>query len=156
MNGTVKERRAVGVSFDETGYGGDGTIWGGELFIGSVSAGWTQALHLRKASLPGGHAAARFPVQCAAGFLSQIEGAPPLLDPPFCSPPAIWRHCNWCGSNFELSKLRPWNVCSTLWPRYEGLRARSLLKDRPPSGLNRSPGQHRPRRRIRFPSRKAL
>jgi hydrogenase maturation protein HypF len=80
------ERRAVGISFDGTGYGDDGTIWGGEFFTGSISAGWTRALHLRKASLPGGDAAARFPVQCAAGFLSQMEDLPNLCDAPFHFP----------------------------------------------------------------------
>ncbi len=90
------ERRAVGVSFDGTGYGDDGTIWGGEFFTGSLSNGWTRALHLRKASLPGGDAAARFPVQCAAGFLNQIqdllngdllsENRSNLLDAPFHFP----------------------------------------------------------------------
>ncbi len=80
------ERRAVGISFDGTGYGPDGTIWGGEFFTGSITAGWTRALHLRKALLPGGDAAARFPVQCAAGLLSQLEDLPNLLDAPFAFP----------------------------------------------------------------------
>lgn len=80
------ERRAAGVSFDGTGYGDDGTIWGGEFFTGSIRAGWTRALHLRKAELPGGDAAARFPVQCAAGFLTQMEMLPDLLDAPFHFP----------------------------------------------------------------------
>ena len=82
----VWERRAVGISFDGTGYGDDGTIWGGEFFTGSVSGGWTRALHLRTASLPGGDAAARFPVQCAAGFLSPVENLPALLEAPFHFP----------------------------------------------------------------------
>lgn len=77
------ERRAVGVSFDGTGYGEDGSIWGGEFLIGSIAEGWTRALHLRPALLPGGDAAARFPVQCAAGFLSELHDPPNLLDPPF-------------------------------------------------------------------------
>ena len=80
------ERRAVGVSFDGTGYGDDGTIWGGEFFTGSLSHGWTRALHLRPANLPGGDAATRFPVQCAAGFLNQVDDLPNLLDPPFSFP----------------------------------------------------------------------
>ena len=80
------ERRAVGISFDGTGYGDDGTIWGGEFFTGSVSGGWRRALHLRSACLPGGDAAAKFPVQCAAGFLSQMDELPNLLDAPFHFP----------------------------------------------------------------------
>jgi hydrogenase maturation protein HypF len=80
------EARAVGVSFDGTGYGDDGSIWGGEFFVGSVAEGWERALHLRPALLPGGDAAARFPVQCAAGFLSQIDDLPNLLDAPFHFP----------------------------------------------------------------------
>jgi hydrogenase maturation protein HypF len=80
------DRRAVGVSFDGTGYGDDGTIWGGEFFTGSAIEGWTRALHLRPALLPGGDAAARVPVQCAAGFLSQIENLPNLCDAPFHFP----------------------------------------------------------------------
>ncbi len=79
-------RRAVGVSFDGTGYGDDGSIWGGEFFTGNMESGWTRALHLRNALLPGGDAAARSPVQCAAGFLTQIEEIPNLLDSPFHFP----------------------------------------------------------------------
>jgi hydrogenase maturation protein HypF len=75
------------VSFDGTGYGDDGTIWGGEFFVGSLVEGWTRALHLRPALLPGGDAAARFPVQCAAGFLNQIGDCPDFLSAPFHFPP---------------------------------------------------------------------
>lgn len=67
------DQRVIGVSFDGTGFGDDGTIWGGELFIGSIRGGFERVLHLRRAGLPGGDAAARFPVQCAAGFLSQLD-----------------------------------------------------------------------------------
>ena len=76
--------RVVGVTFDGTGYGDDGKIWGGEFFVGSIAEGFDRVAHLREAALAGGDAAARHPVQCAAGFLSQIDGLPDLADPPFC------------------------------------------------------------------------
>ena len=80
------DRRVIGVSFDGAGWGDDGTIWGGEFFAGSLEEGFDRVMHLRKASLPGGDAAARYPVQCAAGFLSQIHGLPQLTEAPFHFP----------------------------------------------------------------------
>jgi hydrogenase maturation protein HypF len=80
------DKRVLGVSFDGTGYGDDGTIWGGELFIGSIAEGFTRAAHLRPAALPGGDAAARYPVQASAGFLAQIENLPDLNAEPFLFP----------------------------------------------------------------------
>jgi len=80
------EERVIGVSFDGTGYGDDGSIWGGEFFAGSLAEGFYRVLHLRTATLPGGDASARFPVQCAAGFLSQMDGLPALTDSPFQFP----------------------------------------------------------------------
>lgn len=81
------DTRVLGVSFDGTGYGDDGGIWGGEIFEGSLSTGFIRIAHLRPAALPGGDAAAQFPVQAAAGFLAQIEDLPDLSDPPFSFPP---------------------------------------------------------------------
>ena len=80
------DRRVVGATFDGTGFGDDGTIWGGEFFVGSLNEGFHRVLHLRKAFLPGGDAAARFPVQCAAGFLTEIDSLPDLTAPPFHFP----------------------------------------------------------------------
>jgi hydrogenase maturation protein HypF len=80
------ETRVIGISFDGTGYGDDGTIWGGEFFHGSVAEGFERVLHLRSAALPGGDAAARDPVQCAAGFLDAVPDIPDLSEPPFCFP----------------------------------------------------------------------
>jgi hydrogenase maturation protein HypF len=80
------EKRVVGVSFDGTGYGDDGSIWGGEVFVGSVKAGFERVAHLRGVSLPGGDAAARYPLQAAAGFLAQLDGLPDLSGAPFGFP----------------------------------------------------------------------
>ncbi len=80
------EKRVVGVTFDGTGYGDDGSIWGGEIFVGSVATGFERVAHLRSAMLPGGDAAAQYPVQAAAGFLAQVKDLPDLPDSPINFP----------------------------------------------------------------------
>jgi hydrogenase maturation protein HypF len=80
------EARVAGVSFDGTGYGDDGSIWGGEILVGSVAEGFERVAHLRPAALAGGDAAAQYPVQAAAGFLTQIDSLPDLQLPPFSFP----------------------------------------------------------------------
>ena len=80
------DERVIGVSFDGTGYGDDGTIWGGEIFAGSVREGFERVAHLRPAALPGGDAAATYPVQAAAGFLSQLGDSPDFTAAPFHFP----------------------------------------------------------------------
>ncbi len=80
------EKQVLGVSFDGTGYGDDGSIWGGEFFAGSVKHGFQRVAHLRRAALPGGDAAAQHPAQAAAGFLAQVEGLPDMSAPPFNFP----------------------------------------------------------------------
>jgi hydrogenase maturation protein HypF len=80
------DKRIIGVSLDGTGYGDDGTIWGGEIFAGSLRHAFERIAHLRPAALPGGDAAASNPVQAAAGFLYQLDGLPDLTAPPFLFP----------------------------------------------------------------------
>src|SRR6202043_2961282 len=60
--------------------------WGGEIFVGSVQEGFDRVAHLRRAALAGGDAAARYPVQAAAGFLAQVDGLPDLSAEPFAFP----------------------------------------------------------------------
>jgi hydrogenase maturation protein HypF len=79
-------RRVLGVCADGTGFGDDGTIWGGEFFVGSVSGGFDRVLHLRTTPLPGGDSAARSPVMAAAGFLAPLGDLPGLLAEPFRFP----------------------------------------------------------------------
>jgi hydrogenase maturation protein HypF len=79
-------KRVIGVSFDGTGYGDDGSIWGGEIFVGSVQEGFARVAHLRRAALAGGDAAARYPVQAAAGFLAQVDNLPDVIAAPFGFP----------------------------------------------------------------------
>jgi hydrogenase maturation protein HypF len=85
-------KRVAGVSFDGTGYGDDGSIWGGEIFVGSVAHGFTRVAHLRPATLAGGDAAAQNPIQASAGFLAQVEDVRDVTIPPF-SFPKRYRDC---------------------------------------------------------------
>ncbi|HTC22808.1 MAG TPA: carbamoyltransferase HypF [Gemmatimonadales bacterium] len=80
------DRPVLGIILDGTGYGDDGTIWGGEFFAGSVRDGLTRVAHLRQAALIGGDAAARHPVQAAAGFLAQLSRLTDMSAPPFLFP----------------------------------------------------------------------
>jgi hydrogenase maturation protein HypF len=79
-------QRVIGVSLDGTGYGDDGTIWGCEIFVGSVAEGFERVGRLRSAILAGGDAAARYPIQAAAGFVAQLDGARDFHDAPFRFP----------------------------------------------------------------------
>jgi hydrogenase maturation protein HypF len=63
-----EEGPVVGVAFDGTGYGTDGTIWGGEFLIAGL-AGFRRAGHLACVPMPGGAAAVRAPWRMAAAYL---------------------------------------------------------------------------------------
>ena len=67
----------IGVAFDGTGYGTDGTIWGGEFLIADL-AGFERAGHLAPVPMPGGAAAIRQPWRMAAVYLdAAYPGGPP-------------------------------------------------------------------------------
>ncbi len=62
------EPPVLAVSWDGTGYGVDGTVWGGEFLL-IDDAGFTRSAWLRPFQLPGGEAAVREPRRSAAGLL---------------------------------------------------------------------------------------
>ena len=63
----------LGVAWDGTGYGSDGTIWGGE-FLKITAEGFERVAHLRTFRLPGGDCAAREPRRSALGVLHETFG----------------------------------------------------------------------------------
>ncbi len=69
-NGLTGERPVIGVSFDGTGYGDDGAIWGGEFLLADY-AGYQRFAHLDNTPLPGGDAAIRKPARMALAQLWQ-------------------------------------------------------------------------------------
>jgi hydrogenase maturation protein HypF len=69
---------AVGAIFDGTGYGGDGTVWGGELLAGDLR-GFERAGFLFPVRMPGGEAAIRQPWRMARAWLAAAEEEPPSL-----------------------------------------------------------------------------
>jgi hydrogenase maturation protein HypF len=67
------DRQVLGVSFDGTGYGADGTIWGGEFLL-ATAVGFQRVGPLRPFSLPGGERAVREPWRVAVALVREAAG----------------------------------------------------------------------------------
>ena len=65
------DARVLGIAFDGTGAGTDGTIWGGEFLVASLG-GFERAAHLLTWALPGGAASVRDARRNAFALLSEL------------------------------------------------------------------------------------
>jgi hydrogenase maturation protein HypF len=63
----------IGVALDGTGFGTDGTIWGGEFLITSLKD-FERAAHLKKVPMPGGTMAIKEPWRMAMVYLYETYG----------------------------------------------------------------------------------
>jgi len=68
----LENRRLIGLSFDGTGYGSDGEIWGGEILLASY-ADFERFAHLEYLPLPGSDSAIRHPWRIAAGYAHALN-----------------------------------------------------------------------------------
>ncbi|MBK6713365.1 MAG: carbamoyltransferase HypF [Chloroflexi bacterium] len=101
-NGHPGDRPVIGVSFDGTGYGDDGAIWGGEFFIADY-AGYKRPYHLAYTPLPGGDLAVKEPWRLALAWL---------------------RHCGFgiadCGFLFQSAIRNPQSaILPIVWQQME-------------------------------------
>ena len=89
----------LGIAWDGTGYGDDGTIWGGELLqIDTSDKGFQRLAHCRSFPLPGGDRAAKEPRRVALGLLWECFGEDLFRNPSLLSLPPL--------QGFSASELR--------------------------------------------------
>ena len=67
------EEPVIGLAFDGTGYGSDGSIWGGEVLIARLDR-FERAAHLVYTPMPGGAAAIKEPWRMAVSYLYGAYG----------------------------------------------------------------------------------
>ena len=58
----------IGVALDGSGYGPDGTVWGGEFFIADLSS-YRRVAHFKQYRMPGSEEAIRNPIRMALSYL---------------------------------------------------------------------------------------
>jgi hydrogenase maturation protein HypF len=97
----INDRPVIGIALDGTGYGRDGTVWGGEVFVGCVPH-YQRAAHLEPVVLPGGDAAVRQPWRTAVSYLVHAFGD----EAPTLPLPMLRRHAEEAEAVFDVVRRR--------------------------------------------------
>ncbi|HSN94354.1 MAG TPA: carbamoyltransferase HypF [Anaerolineaceae bacterium] len=80
-NGLDPKEPVFALTFDGTGYGTDGTLWGGEILTGNC-LGFERSFHLKQVPQPGGDQAVREPARMALAYLLSAGLPPDTLNLP--------------------------------------------------------------------------
>jgi hydrogenase maturation protein HypF len=67
------KKKVVGVSFDGTGYGTDGNLWGGEFLLADIQ-GFKRSGHFKYVPLPGGEVAVKEPWRITVSIIKDMAG----------------------------------------------------------------------------------
>ena len=78
VENNLLDREVLALTWDGTGYGSDGTIWGGEVLRGDCTR-FKRVASLLPFPLPGGEAAIRHPARAAFGLLWRLRGEEAML-----------------------------------------------------------------------------
>lgn len=73
LENNVYEETIIGIALDGTGYGEDGMIWGGEIFLGSLKEDFTRVGHLSYTPFPFGDSAIKEPEKTYLSYLYNLD-----------------------------------------------------------------------------------
>jgi len=73
MADNLLSEEVIGVVLDGSGYGADGSVWGGEVLVAGLQ-GFTRAAHLAYSAMPGGDKVVREPWRMAISHLMETFG----------------------------------------------------------------------------------
>lgn len=80
--GLDRDSRIIGIALDGTGYGSDGTVWGGEILETGYDYHIRHA-HLKTHAMPGGDLCSYYPERAVISMLKSRVGEDELMEIPF-------------------------------------------------------------------------